>query len=419
MSDDFFDDVPAVPSAVPAVREKETFIQFNGTKPPQIMMAQLFFDSGLFPNARNVGGVFTIVQYGREVGLSPVVALNSVAIINGKLSMSGASMLALAFKHGVKATIVEESDKICTIFFQRDGYPDYTSTFTIEDAEQAELLKQENGRIKHEGWRKYPAQMLRWRAVSKGLKVVAPDIMAGVYTEEELESVDSIQNNTYHDVTTVDGCAEKDTPPPAPDVSPGQAPQQVPARSDKITDGQSRMLHTLMSERGIIEFKLPFKDWLIGFPDNGMDPEKPSSKDLNKKFMYDLIGQFKQYATQFLACSSYRPRVISIFEELKPESKNKVVAAVKTLIADADWFKLDPAELNDQKLCDLFALILSGIENQEHNRIASMVKDGGVSVDQAIDALQDMGMEPSVVSGTKINETKKEKPVQQEDMLPF
>ena len=155
--------------------------------------ARILFESGLFPNAQNVGGVFTIVQYGREVGLSPVVSLNNVAIIKGKLSMSGASMLALAMKHGVKATVEEETNEVCSILFERDGFQPYRSTFTIEDADHAELLKQEDGKIKHEGWRKYPSQMLRWRAVSKGLKVVAPDILAGVYTEEEIEGIEVSQ----------------------------------------------------------------------------------------------------------------------------------------------------------------------------------------------------------------------------------
>lgn len=398
MSDDFLEDEPSVPATI----ERDNAIVRRGSN--DVEVSHLFFESGLFPSARNVGGVFTIMHYGKEVGLSPVVALNSIAIISGKLAMNGASMLALAMKHGVKATFVEETAEKCIIDFSRPGFPDYRSEFTIQDAEQAELLKKEDGRIKHEGWRKYPNQMLRWRAVSKGLKIVAPDILAGVYTPEEIESIDVVQNCTQTPEQPVQAVAENDTHSgPAPtDAKPEQKQQH--RDPTKITEGQLKMLHTVMGERGITPFREEFKYFLLEFKENGMDPSSPSAKDINKKFCYDLISRFREYACQFLTDRKYRDTIIRKFNEMSVEKKSTFLNEVKTLLHDSDFFKLDPEEKDDKRLAGFFSLMLTGIENQEHNRIAKMANDGkGISVEDAIATLNDMGVETKVVTSTSIN----------------
>src|SRR5438477_3091943 len=51
--------------------------------------------------------------------------------------------------------------------------------FTIEDARQAKLVKPGSG------WEKFPDAMLRARAISKALRMIAPEVVAGVYLPDE------------------------------------------------------------------------------------------------------------------------------------------------------------------------------------------------------------------------------------------
>ena len=49
----------------------------------------------------------------------------------------------------------------------------------MDDAKRA-------GLVKKDGWQFYPKAMLRARAITAGLRAVAPDIIAGIYDPEEL-----------------------------------------------------------------------------------------------------------------------------------------------------------------------------------------------------------------------------------------
>lgn len=59
----------------------------------------------------------------------------------------------------------------------------YVSSYGMEDAHRAGLVKEKSG------WTKNPANMKRARAVSDGMRMIAPEISAGVYTPEENEDI--------------------------------------------------------------------------------------------------------------------------------------------------------------------------------------------------------------------------------------
>jgi hypothetical protein len=70
------------------------------------------------------------------------------------------------------------------VFMERtpDGWTEAgSSEFTMDDARRAGLAGGEN-------WKKYPRNMLLWRAMSNGAKFFCPDAFAGapVYTPDEL-----------------------------------------------------------------------------------------------------------------------------------------------------------------------------------------------------------------------------------------
>src|SRR5574343_993514 len=136
------------------------------------------FASGLFPNAKNKFGAFAIVQYGRELGIPPMMSLKNINLISGQLACNAQLMLTLALQKGVTYEVLEEGEKGAKIRFRRNGTT-YEASFTEHDAQAAGLVGKDN-------WRKYPRDMYFWRAVAKGVRRIAQDATMRLYTTEEI-----------------------------------------------------------------------------------------------------------------------------------------------------------------------------------------------------------------------------------------
>ena len=146
-------------------------------------LASDLLNSGLFQGVKNVAGAVTVIQAGIELGIPPVAALNTMAVINGRLSMEAKALLAIAQKRaGVTWHVVKEDDKACEIIFSRPGWPDTSSSFTEEEAQTAGLLSKSN-------WKLYRKDMLFARAASRGIRRIAPDAVLGLYSIEEMRDV--------------------------------------------------------------------------------------------------------------------------------------------------------------------------------------------------------------------------------------
>jgi hypothetical protein len=104
--------------------------------------------------------------------------------VNGKVGFWGRTKLGIVLKSGVCEYIVpeEQTDKKCTVTTQRKGWPKPVSiSYTIEQAEKAGLL------ARSDAWKKHPADMLYWRAVSRIISQVYPDVIQGFATVEDEE----------------------------------------------------------------------------------------------------------------------------------------------------------------------------------------------------------------------------------------
>ena len=150
-------------------------------------MAQAFAASGMFQDTRQVAQAIVKIQAGKELGLAPVYSMMNINVIRGRLTTS-ANTLALLVKRSGRYNyhIEEHTDLKCTITFFEDGKVAGESTFTMDDAKRAELVKPDSG------WAKYPRAMLFSRAISQGARIYAPDAIGGVYTDEEIRSIPSM-----------------------------------------------------------------------------------------------------------------------------------------------------------------------------------------------------------------------------------
>ena len=133
--------------------------------------------------------VLVAVQWGYEIGLKPLQALQNLAVINGKPSIYGDAAIALVKSDkrclGISESIEGEGDNrkaICKIKRSYGSEVEETvREFSVSDAKTAKLWG------KAGPWTQYPNRMLAMRARGFALRDAFPDVLRGVITKEEAE----------------------------------------------------------------------------------------------------------------------------------------------------------------------------------------------------------------------------------------
>lgn len=150
-----------------------------------IEFAKVLAYSGLVPKEYQgkVGDVIVAVQMGGEVGLSPMAALRGIAVINGRPSLWGDALAAVARSHpdcqGIEETF-DQNTMTATCTAARRGAKPVTRTFSQEDAATAKLWG------KAGPWTQYPKRMLQMRARGFCLRDAFPDALCGMDVAEEV-----------------------------------------------------------------------------------------------------------------------------------------------------------------------------------------------------------------------------------------
>jgi hypothetical protein len=129
--------------------------------------------------------VLVAVQWGKELGLAPLQALQNIACINGKPSVYGDAAMALVQNSPVCENIEEfiESEgtpnptAVCVA--HRKNRTPITARFSVEDAKRAGLWGKQGP------WTAYPKRMLQMRARGFALRDAFPDVLKGLITVEE------------------------------------------------------------------------------------------------------------------------------------------------------------------------------------------------------------------------------------------
>ena len=138
------------------------------------------------------------MEMGAELGLTPMQALQNIAVIKGRPCLWGDAMLALVKCHTAFEDIQETfNDKtqtaICMV--KRKKQTAHTATFSLEDAKRAGL----SGRGV---WLTYPKRMLQMRARGFALRDVFPDALKGLQTIEEISDFTANKPATVETIAT-------------------------------------------------------------------------------------------------------------------------------------------------------------------------------------------------------------------------
>ena len=140
-------------------------------------------DSDLVPKdfKGKPGNCLIAMQWGSELGLKPLQAMQNLAIINGRPSLWGDAVLALVLASPACEYVTETIDgdtSVCKA--KRKGAPEQVRTFSDADAKAAGLLG------KPGPWTQYKARMRQMRARAFCLRDVFADVLRGLPVAEEL-----------------------------------------------------------------------------------------------------------------------------------------------------------------------------------------------------------------------------------------
>lgn len=128
---------------------------------------------------------------GYELGFKMTSSPEFIQSILGKPTLSPKGHLALLHASGLfsgngylKVEDLKNKDGSvlgCKVAMKRnDSNVEYETTFTMEDAKRADIIKSGGG------WEKYPSNMCRWRAIGYCADIVASDIGGGMLRANEL-----------------------------------------------------------------------------------------------------------------------------------------------------------------------------------------------------------------------------------------
>lgn len=195
--------------------------------------------------------ILVAIQFGAELNLLPMQALQSIAVVNGMPRLWGDGLLAVIMSSPVYADhdewyevkgerrdglLVEDlkhDDTAAVCSMTRRGKEPKTRRFTIAQAKKAQLLTKEGP------WQTHPDRMLAMRARMFAARDIFPDVLRGMISAEEAqdtgaEVIDTqpvaprrLSESRVTDSPELPDPAATDAPPtdhPAPTAVPASKP---------------------------------------------------------------------------------------------------------------------------------------------------------------------------------------------------
>lgn len=185
-------------------KELETVNQITETAPAKlgnfsnieemVKWADTIIESGLLPDSiSEPEQVITIVQHGKELGLTPHIALNNLHVIAGRPVISSSMLGALLKRRGVEWIIKEdfvdigdENNRTTYTFFWKSP-----NTGRIMETDFSITWRQMEiaGYTTKQNWEKYPKEMMRARCIAYAVRAIFPEVLMGMYTDMEFNDV--------------------------------------------------------------------------------------------------------------------------------------------------------------------------------------------------------------------------------------
>lgn len=195
-----------------------------------MQFSQMMADSSMVPKQYQgkPEDILVAMQWGYEIGLAPLQALQNISVINGKPSVYGDAAMALvqasAVCDGVDEYIEGEGtpNPVAVCVAKRKGRNPVIARFSVEDAKRAGLWNKQGP------WQAYPKRMLQMRARGFALRDAFPDVLKGLITAEEAQDYpDEAKPRSAKDITPRNPLDAIAPPKPAPVAIPQETTDPV------------------------------------------------------------------------------------------------------------------------------------------------------------------------------------------------
>lgn len=154
-------------------------------------------DSMLYAGVGQQAKIFMVLLAARELGVSPMLALNGgIWNIQGKIEISARLMNGLIRRAGHSIKIVVSNDTHCTLLGTRKDGDSFETSFNMDDAVKAGLA---GGNV----WKKYPADMLYNRCMSRLARRLFSDVIGNAYVEGEIreaKEIEKLEASEYEEI---------------------------------------------------------------------------------------------------------------------------------------------------------------------------------------------------------------------------
>lgn len=186
----------------------------------------------------NAANAFVAAETGAALGLEPLQALASIAVINGRATLSSDLMAAVIRRAGHTLRIVENSPESVTATLIRadDKAFKFEVTWDKDKAMKAGLWGQKGP------WSQYPTQMLRARAITEVARQGASEALMGMIYSPEDFGATITDTGEVIEAEIVDEAPAKPKPAPAQAKPTGKlaaAPSQPAPLNKPLTPAQA------------------------------------------------------------------------------------------------------------------------------------------------------------------------------------
>lgn len=157
-------------------------------------VSQAIAASGLAPKGfERPEQIMVAIMAGAELGLAPFQSLQSFAVVNGRPTLWGDGLMAVARAGGVRVKEWVEGagdDAVAHCEVTRESGEVITRTFSVAQAKKAGLWGKQGP------WQSYPTRMLSMRARAYALRDGCADMLRGFQVREEVEDYEPIRDVT-------------------------------------------------------------------------------------------------------------------------------------------------------------------------------------------------------------------------------
>lgn len=249
--------------ALTAVNDGDTYTRMSDPLHAVERLGEIIATSGMFGCTKVEQGQVLALQCMTEKK-APLELAKVYHIIDGKLSMRADAMLAKFQMSGGTVKWSRRDDKAVEATFTLRGNS-LPFSATLEQFVANGVAVGRDGKLK-DNWRKFPRQMLTARVISEAVRLLAPEVVFGIYTPEEIQ--DSASGAAPVNVT--------------PTVVSSETPHADLSKLEQILEPHAEKANAYLIAKGHITSEQNFRDMPAALAAKITQNPKPFVEAINK-----------------------------------------------------------------------------------------------------------------------------------------